>query len=165
MQRAGVYSPVVSGMCPDVTAVSSPASGSIFNVGTTTVSSHAESLSGPPSDTCMFTVTVQDTEKPMITCPENKVVNATGPLGVAVSFSVTATDNCSVANVTSVPASGSVFAIGDTTVNSDAGDPSGNHATCSFTIHVKGAAEQIADLITAVNNLNTGRREKRSAGR
>jgi len=48
-----------------------------------------------------------------------------------------------------------VFPIGTTTVNDDAQDPTGNHSSCSFTIHVKGAAEQTADLITAVNNLAT----------
>jgi hypothetical protein len=47
-----------------------------------------------------------------------------------------------------------VFAIGTTTVSSTAQDPSGNQASCSFTVHVKGAAEQIADLIIAVTNLS-----------
>ena len=154
--RAAVtFSPAVSGMCPDVSAVSSPPSGSTFPVGMTTVSSHAESLSGPPSPACTFTVTVLDKEKPVIVCPAPIVVNATGPLGTAVPFALAATDNCSVASLTAVPAAGSVFPIGTTTVNEDAKDPSGNDSTCSFTIHVKGAAEQAADLITAVNNLAT----------
>jgi hypothetical protein len=46
-----------------------------------------------------------------------------------------------------------VFPIGTTTVADDAADPSGNHSSCSFTVHVKGAAEQTTDLITAVNSL------------
>ena len=41
-----------------------------------------------------------------------------------------------------------------TTVNSTAQDPSGNQASCSFTVHVKGAVEQLADLIAAVTNLS-----------
>jgi hypothetical protein len=40
-------------------------------------------------------------------------------------------------------------------VNSTAQDPSGNQSSCSFTVHVKGAAEQLNDLIAAVNNLST----------
>jgi hypothetical protein len=149
------FSAAVSGLCPDVTAVFSPPSGSTFPVGTTTVNAHAESASGPPSPPCSFTVTVQDTEDPAITCPSSIVIDAVNPQGVAVSFSVTATDNCSVASVTSDPPSGSVFPIGTTTVNGDAADPSGNRASCSFTVHVKGAAEQTADLIAAVNGLAT----------
>jgi len=152
------FSPTVSGLCPDVSAVSSPASGSTFPVGTKTVSSYAQSASDPQSksDPCTFTVTVQDTENPVITCPAPKVVKATSPQGVAVSFAAAAaSDNCSVASLTSVPASGSVFPIGTTTVTDEAQDPSGNHSSCSFTIHVEGAAEQTADLITAVNNLAT----------
>lgn len=151
---AVTFSPTVSGMCLDVSAVSSPASGTFFPVGPTNVSAYAKSASGPQSDPCQFTVTVQDTEKPVITCPAPIVVNAVSPQGVAVPFSVTASDNCS-ASVTSIPASGSVFPIGTTTVNDNAQDPSGNQSSCSFTVHVKGAAEQTADLITAVSNLAT----------
>jgi hypothetical protein len=44
------------------------------------------------------------------------------------------------------PASGSTFAIGDTTVTCTATDASGNEATGSFTVHVRGAGEQIDDL-------------------
>ncbi len=149
------FSPTVSGLCPDVTAVSTPPSGSTFAVGTSTVSAYAQSASGPRSDACTFTVTVNDTENPVLTCPAPVVVDATSPQGVAVPFSVTAVDNCSVASLVSTPASASVFPIGTTTVNSDVQDPSGNHSSCSFTIHVKGAAEQIADLTTAIDNLAT----------
>ena len=55
--------------------------------------------------------------------------------------------------VTCIPASGSVFPIGDTVVNCTAADASANHASCAFNIHIKGAAEQTADLIAAVNKL------------
>jgi hypothetical protein len=146
------FSPQVSGMCDDVSAVSSPPSGSTFPVGVSTVTSHAESQSGPPSPDCTFTVTVHDVESPSITCPSPIIVDAASPQGAAVSFAVTASDNCSVAEVVSAPASGSVFPIGTTTVSSDAVDPSGNGASCSFTVHVKGAAEQIADLVTSVDS-------------
>jgi hypothetical protein len=96
-----------------------------------------------------------DTESPSITCPSPIVVDASGPDGVAVPFTVTASDNCSVAELTAVPAPGSVFPVGTTTVSGAAIDPSGNGASCSFTIHVKGAAEQVADLVTSVDDLAT----------
>jgi len=38
-------------------------------------------------------------------------------------------------------------------VNCTAKDPANNQSSCSFKIHVKGAAEQTADLITLVNGM------------
>jgi hypothetical protein len=147
------FAPKVEGLCPDVIAVSKPPSGSIFDVGTTNVSSNAHSAEGD-SPACLIKVTVKDVEGPKIACPAPMTVDATGPLGVAVTFAPVATDNCS-ATVSSAPASGSVFAIGTTPVTSTAQDPSGNQSSCNFTVHVKGAAEQLADLITVVTNLTT----------
>ena len=49
---------------------------------------------------------------------------------------------------------GTLFSIGDTTVTVNAADASGNRATsCSFKVHVKGAVEQINDLIGKVNDI------------
>jgi sugar lactone lactonase YvrE len=100
------------------------------------------------------TVIVVDTAPPVITCPANIVVNAVCPKGAFVSFASTATDDCSTATVTSTPSSGSVFAIGDTTVTSTATDGAGNKSTCNFKVHVKGATEQIDDLIALVQGLH-----------
>jgi hypothetical protein len=90
------------------------------------------------------------------------VLNATSPAGAVVSFAPAASDNCAT-TVTSVPASGSAFAIGDTAVTCTATDASGNQASCGFNIHVKGAAEQTADLLTVVNNLNVAKAGVKSA--
>ena len=105
------------------------------------------------SNSCVATVTVVDTNPPVITCPDNIVTDATAPDGAVVSFAPTASDNCSVASVTSSPASGSTFAIGDTTVSCTATDAAGNQPACTFTVHVKGAAEQINSLIVQVKSL------------
>jgi HYR domain/PLAT/LH2 domain len=156
------FSPLVKGPCDDVTAVCIPPSGTLFAIGTTPVTCYATNTSGSGSAPCTFTVTVQDTQAPVITCPPPMVVNATGPAGAVVPFTVTATDNCG-ATVISTPASGSVFAIGDTTVQSTAADSSANQASCSFNVHVKGAAEQTADLLTAVNSLNLSKPGVKSA--
>lgn len=125
------YPAIISnGACGPVT--SSPASGSFFPVGTTTVT--ASTFAGP---SCTFTVRVNDTQPPTITCPSNMSVgNTPGLCGANVSFSPTIADNCPGVTVASVPASGSFFPIGTTTVTSTATDASGNTATCSFTITV-----------------------------
>ena len=148
------FAPKVDGMCPDVTSTSSPAAGSAFNVGTTSVTSTAASPTFPLAHPmCTFSVTIKDIETPSIACPAPMVVPASSPQGAVVSFAPVAKDNCS-ATVASIPASGTTFAIGTTTVNSTAQDPSGNQSSCSFTVHVKGAVEQTNDLLAAVNSLN-----------
>lgn len=146
------FAPKVDGMCPGVTAVSTPASGSTFSVGTTNVSAFAQSGSFQ-SPSCLFTVTVKDVEGPQISCPAPITADATSPSGAAVTFAPAASDNCS-ATITSAPASGSLFAIGTSTVSSTAQDPAGSQSSCSFTVHVNGAAEQITDLIAVVNGMN-----------
>jgi len=79
-----------------------------------------------------------DTTAPVLTLPSNMTVKATSFAGAAVTFAPTATDDVdgSVA-VTCVPASGSTFALGTTTVNCSATDAAGNTATGSFTVTVK----------------------------
>jgi hypothetical protein len=99
-------------------------------------------------------VTVIDGEFPVITCPAPLVIDATSPAGAIATFAPAVSDNCPGVVVICTPASGSVFPVGDTTVNCTATDAANNQSSCSFNIHVKGAAEQTADLITAVNNLN-----------
>lgn len=130
--------PTATDNCPGpVSVVCSPASGSVFPKGTTTVTCTATDASGNVA-TCSFTVTVNDTEAPSITCPANITVNTDSGTGAArVSFTTTATDNCPGVTVTSTPASGSAFPIGTTTVNCVVTDASGNQSRCSFTITVR----------------------------
>src|SRR5262249_33262867 len=75
---------------------------------------------------------------PTITCPANLVLNAdAGRCSRSnVTFSVSATDNCSVTNVVSTPPSGSTFSLGVTTVTNTARDASGNSSSCTFTVTV-----------------------------
>ncbi|HTL54629.1 MAG TPA: HYR domain-containing protein, partial [Candidatus Limnocylindrales bacterium] len=69
-------------------------SGDSFPSGTTTVTCIATDASGN-SSTCNFTITVNDCEKPVVTCPGDKNVTA-GPCSAtaSVTFSVSVTDNC-----------------------------------------------------------------------
>jgi hypothetical protein len=98
---------------------------------------------------------VGDSVPPVITVPADITVDATHPNGAVVSFSASATDDVDGAvPVTCAPASGSTFPIGTTTVNCTATDAAGNTANASFSVHVKGAPEQVADLIALVDSYN-----------
>jgi hypothetical protein len=115
----------------------SPASGSTFVLGATTVDcsatdAHSNTANGS------FTVTVQDTTAPSLTLPSNITAEATGPTGVAVSYSASATDIVDTSvDVNCTPVSGSTFALGTTTVNCSATDDASNTASGSFTVTVQ----------------------------
>src|SRR5206468_1026625 len=86
--------------CGTATVTCNPVSGSSFALGPTTVNCSASDGHGN-SATCSFTVTVNDTEPPVITCPANISVNTSGGTCASnVMFVVTATDNCGTTTVT-----------------------------------------------------------------
>jgi hypothetical protein len=98
-----------------------------------------------------------DTMPPVLTLPGTVTANATGPEGAIVSFTVSAFDSVDGdITVTCIPASGSTFAIGDTTVNCSATDAAGNTATGSFLVHVNGSAAQLDGLLALVEGIRPG---------
>jgi len=102
-------------------------------------------------------VTVVDVTPPVLTVPSPIIVDATSLAGATVSYTATATDNVDPSPVVScVPASGSTFPIGTTTVNCTATDASQNVAHGSFTVQVKGASEQLGELADAVSGVGPG---------
>jgi len=105
---------------------------------------------------CTATVTVKDTTPPSIMCPSNQVANATMPSGAVVNYpAAVASDNCGViSSLTYSKNSGTAFPIGTTTVTSRAIDDSSNTNSCTFTVKVKSASEQITDLMALVNGLS-----------
>jgi hypothetical protein len=114
-----------------------PASGSTFPLGTTTVTCSATDSHGNQSSKS-FTVTVQDTTQPVITVPANITAAATSASGAAVTYTATAVDLFGVSITTScAPASGSTFAIGTTTVTCSATDSHNNQSSRSFTVTVQ----------------------------
>ena len=122
---------------PDPTPTCEPVSGSFFALGTTTVTCRATD-SGGETGSASFSVTVVDTTAPTLDVPADITVQTTDPSGVVVTYgAATATDvvDDSVA-VSCLPASGSVFAVGDTTVNCSATDDKGNVGHGSFGVHV-----------------------------
>jgi hypothetical protein len=89
-----------------------------------------------------------DTTPPVLTVPSSVTKDATSPTGAVVTFTATARDDVDQKPaVRCTPASGSVFAIGTTLVSCTATDAAGNAASASFTVHVRGAGEQIAALL------------------
>jgi len=127
--------PTTTGTCGTITCT--PASGSFFPVGTTTVTC-TESGGATP---CSFTVTVNDTQPPVITCPVNQTVltnqalcTGAGTTCQIANFTTTASDNCPGVTVLCNPPSGSCFPVGTTSVTCTATDATGNTATCSFTV-------------------------------
>lgn len=108
--------------------------------------------------------TVLDKTAPTLTVPADMTVNATGPAGASVNFSVSVTDafdsqptlNCN-------PASGSVFPVGITTVICTATDAARNtSAPRSFKVTVKESAlDVLARLIAFIDDLNLKRRIER----
>jgi hypothetical protein len=130
--------PTATDNCGSASVVCNPPSGSAFAKGVTTVTCTA---TDPASNTasCTFTVTVNDTQKPTVTCPAN-IVKSTDPnvcTAVVTYTNPTANDNCSGTTVACNPPSGSTFAKGVTTVTCTATDASNNTSTpCTFTVTV-----------------------------
>jgi probable HAF family extracellular repeat protein len=91
---------------------------------------------------------------PTLTLPASLTVDATSPGGAVVSFAAMANDAEDGAFLPAcMPASGSIFAIGTTTVSCTATDSGGLDATGSFTVTVLGATAQIDALVADVTGV------------
>jgi hypothetical protein len=117
-----------------------PPSGSTFSLGTHTVTCTATDAAGNTA-TQTFDVKVQDTTAPTLSgVPSNQTAEATDAHGATVSYALpTASDAVDPSpTVTCVPASGTTFALGTTTVSCTATDASGNtSAPQTFTVTVQ----------------------------
>ena len=152
--------------CGNVTVAQTAggASGSFFAVGTSTVTYTATDNAGNTAS-CSFTVTVNDTESPTISCNitgsnrrllsgKDKIKNGAstqrnfandmtidndpGVCGAEVEYLNEVNDNCSgftVVQTAGLP-SGSVFPVGTTTNSFLVTDGAGNAADCSFDVTV-----------------------------
>ena len=83
--------------CTGVTSAADIASGSTFNVGTTTVTVTATDGAGNTAQ-CTFDVTVNDNEDPVANCPADITVDTdAGSCDAVVTYTIPdPTDNCSV---------------------------------------------------------------------
>jgi len=124
------------------------ASGTIFNLGTTTVT-YTVIDDFDNVVVCSFMVTVTDVTNPSITCPENIIQNTSNgsPVIITDIGPLTSNDNCGVGNITYTltgattetgvdDASGTSFMVGQTTVTYNIVDAAGNAAICDFMITI-----------------------------
>ncbi len=154
---SGVSTPNAMGNHPDLMSVE-------LNVGVTTITFIAEDAAGNTSAPCSYTVTVNDTELPVLTCPadildQGTTVDCTATVD---DLEVSAEDNCCIANISytvidadgnadgpfdvsngstpdgdqMVDLSGYVFSKGENTVNVETWDCNGNGNACSFKVTV-----------------------------
>ena len=113
-----------------------PVSGSTFALGNNVVTCTAKDSSDNNSTTS-FVVNVLDTTKPVLIVPELSTFEATSTSGAVVDFNVTAADIVDGSDeVICDPVSGSLFAIGSTSVTCLATDAAGNTDSVSFKVGV-----------------------------
>jgi hypothetical protein len=139
---------------PSPSITCTPASGTVFELGTTQVSCKAKDAAGNESAAKTFDVTVQDTTAPSLTVPNSPVVvEATGANGATVNFAndVSASDSVDPSpSVNCTPASGTVFELGTTQVSCKAKDASGNESAAkTFDVKVQ---DTTAPALTVPSN-------------
>ena len=131
---------------PIVSATCNPPSGSLFKIGTTPVKCTAQDSRGNTSS-CVFNVSVRDTQAPVISVPSPIEISCAPAGGQRVDFAVTARDNCDTQVVVLCdPPSGGVFPVGVTTVHCQTRDGSGNAANRIFTVRLR--ADTVPPVLT-----------------
>ncbi len=156
-----VYStPVALDNCDEdvnVSLIEGPASGTAFELGTTTVTFLATDDCGNTS-TCSFDITVIDSDVPSVSCPSNEVIvctdentctwlsdDRTDPLfndncdGLELSYEITGATNevSAAAGVNTIQEDGIVFNLGTSFITYTITDPTGNVSSCSFRVIVE----------------------------
>ena len=98
--------------------------------------------SGAVTSAVATLTTYTDSTLPVFSLPADMTVAATGPTGAAVTYTVTATDDCTDGLVpTCWPTSGSLFPIGVSVVNCTVADGAGNRLYGAFRITVLDATQ------------------------
>jgi hypothetical protein len=130
-----------------ITPLCSPASGSTFATGTTTVTCRATDDDANLA-IGTFTVTVVTPDTPILTLPNDFTVQATGPGGATVTYSVSATLN---ASIVCTPLSGTLFNFDITTVNCVATTAQGGTSSGSFDVNVVDTTPPALSLPGTIN--------------
>jgi hypothetical protein len=168
-QGPGAVTPVTyevfayGGQDPNPTVSCNPASGSLFAPGVTTVECTASNSFGETAEDS-FDVFVYDVTRPVLSLPADFTVDADSSSGATVTYSATADDdidgpvpvNCS-------PASGSLFAMGTTTVTCTTIDSSSNDTGGSFDVTVADLSAPQITSVTATPNVLTPANKKMKA--
>ncbi|MCI0478960.1 HYR domain-containing protein, partial [Candidatus Uhrbacteria bacterium] len=133
------------------TVACTPASGSTFPLGTTTVTCSATNAAGTTTDS--FTITVEDHTGPVLTLPSLVEAEATSPAGASVTYVATAEDAVDGSvPIDCQPASGTLFPFGTTTVTCTASDTRGNETVGSFDVVVQDTTAPEITVATATPN-------------
>ncbi|XP_033642906.1 uncharacterized protein LOC117302993 isoform X2 [Asterias rubens] len=142
-------------------------SGSLFDVGTTTVTCTAVDSSENIA-TCSFEISVNDNEAPIFTCPTALSMNVNHGTAVStVTWSLSARDTvdgdvttyvvCKDDKMGNTVMSGDTYAVGLTTVTCKVNDTALNEGTCQFNITVIDNEAPIFTCPTALSmNVNHG---------
>ncbi len=134
-----------------------------FQTGVTTITWTASDASSNISESCVQTVTITDTEKPVIvTCTaDQSVIANTNCLAEVPDFTngVNPTDNCTIRQnlvVTQSPVAGTLVGKGVTVVTITVKDASGNEAVCLANLTVKGPIVANDDIGETINGITGG---------
>ncbi len=140
LASAETYDPSTGGFTSTAamyTARGSHAAAPLANGDVLVAGGRSKQCCDPTKTAEVFSLTFIDTRAPRITTPGDFVVISADPVGAAVPYIVSATDNVDDdPTVTCEPPSGSTFPIGATTVTCTATDSAGNTAVASFTVTV-----------------------------
>ncbi len=147
-------------MATDAVGVTSlgctPASGSTFGLGTTAVSCTAGDAAGNSAGTG-FDVTVVDTTVPVFgAMPTVPAAEASSASGAVVTYTAPTASDYFGATVSCIPASGSIFALGDTLVTCTATDTNGNSAQATFSVNVKDSTMPVIAPVANITQEATG---------
>jgi len=119
--------------------VCTPASGSLFAIGTSVVTCQSTDAAGNASS-ASFNVMVSDSTAPQILVPPAIVTESLDGNPVLVTYSASATDSVDgTLDLNCAPSSASLFSIGETTVACDATDTAGNTRQSTFLVTVNDA--------------------------
>ncbi len=134
----------------DVDVSCSPAAGAVFPIGTTEVTCTAQDAAGNKAEDA-FAAEVVDSVPPAVSTVDALEVEAKGPEGSPVAFSVRARDRVdTTVPVQCVPQRGDVFPLGETIVVCTARDGAGNVARTRFTVTVLDSTPPVLTLPEAL---------------
>lgn len=136
-----------SGGSLPVTQTAGPASGSLFPIGDTIIEFTADD--NGTLYTCTFTITVEDTEPPTITCPTDIIVsNDPGVCGAMVNYTIDVDDNCPLISQNGVVNGDASDGFNNWTITQNLGNgwgiTAGGNFITSYALNVK---NQIVDLV------------------
>ncbi len=131
-----------------------PASGSVFPIGTTKVTctvSDSDDSNSPVS--ASFTVTINDSDLGLTNMPSNITTNATSPQGAVVTYTppIVVDEDNPLPSANCTPASGSTFAIGTTKVTCTVSDSDDTNSPVSqsFSVTVQPVLSVSVNNVTA----------------